>query len=657
MHYRPEIDGLRAVAVVPVILFHAGVGALAGGFVGVDVFFVISGYLITSIILRERAEGRFSMWRFWERRARRILPALYVVMLACIPVAWALMLPDQYRDFARSLVAVGLFGSNILFWRESGYFAAAAEEKPLLHTWSLSVEEQFYLLFPLLMVLLWRFGRRGVAGILAVIALVSLGLSHYAAYSMPSANFYLLPTRAWELLVGALCALWLAERPRVGHDGLAGLGLAAIVLSVVWFDGMTPFPSLWALLPVLGAAGVILFARPEGWTGRLLSQRWMVGIGLVSYSAYLWHQPLMAFARIAHLSAPPLWVMLALGALSFPLAYVTWRFVEQPFRRRRGTFARPARLGAALVPTFAVLLAVGVHGHVTEGRRDIWMAQAPEAQVHMYRLLETARAGGAGWRRDPALPCVLQLTRLAGQMDRLRACHETHGPGLLVAGDSHARMLMPVLQGLTKRPFVVTLAQGGCQSFSRRPECTHSQELRTLLREEPALFSDIVYHVVGQSMLTDGTAHAGTPSMFERIGAEDPVVGIAVNQDHIDQVVAFLSELSMFDGPQVLWVGPGLGHYLPMAGLLRAGCDALHSLRAGQAELFSELDEYAALRALARGVPYVSLQKMIQINPSLDLTSCAELFWIDGHHWSVAGMRHFMPRLMPLAAQLKDTSA
>jgi len=657
MTYRPEIDGLRAVAVVPVILFHAGVGALAGGFVGVDVFFVISGYLITSIILRERAEGRFSMLRFWERRARRILPALYVVMLACIPVAWALMLPDQYRDFARSLVAVGLFGSNILFWRESGYFAAAAEEKPLLHTWSLSVEEQFYLVFPLLMAVLWRFGQRGVAGVLAVFALISLGLSHYAADTMPSANFFLLPTRAWELLVGALCAFWLTARSRAGHDGLVALGLGAIMLSVLWFDGTTPFPSLWALVPVLGTAAVILFARPGGWTGRLLSWRAMVGIGLVSYSAYLWHQPLMAFARIAHLSAPPLWLMLALGALSFPLAYVTWRFVEQPFRRPGATFAPPARLGAVLLPSLALLLAVGVHGHVTEGRRDIWMKNAAVAQVQMYRLWEQARAEGAGWRADPAVPCVMQLTRLDGHMDRLRACREKHGPGLLVAGDSHARMVMPGLHWLTERPFVVTLAQDGCQSFSQRPECTHARELRTLLRDAPALFSDIVYHVVGQSLLTDGTAHAGTPDMFERIGPEEPVAGISVNQTNIDHVAGFLAEISLPGGPQVHWLGSGLGHYLPIAGLLRAGCTARHALRPGQTRLFSEMDDRAAEAARSLGVRYVSLQGLIALDTAVDITSCTDIYWIDGHHWSVAGMRHFMPRLTPLAARLKDTPA
>lgn len=209
MQYRPEVDGLRAIAVLPVILFHAGFSAFSGGFVGVDIFFVISGYLITTIIYQEMAQGRFSMWRFYERRARRILPALFAVSLACIPFAWLWMLPNEFKDFSQSLVGVATFTSNILFWRESGYFAGAAELKPLLHTWSLAVEEQFYILYPPLLLALYRFVPKLLFTIISLGALVSLGLAHWASSAHPSANFYLLPTRAWELGLGALAAIYL----------------------------------------------------------------------------------------------------------------------------------------------------------------------------------------------------------------------------------------------------------------------------------------------------------------------------------------------------------------------------------------------------------------------------------------------------------------
>ncbi len=205
MHYRREIDGLRALAVVPVIAFHAGIGWFSGGFVGVDVFFVISGYLITSIILAEQAKGQFSLVRFYERRARRILPALLLVVAVCIPVAWVLLLPNDYFDFSESLVAVAAFASNILFHLRSGYFEADAELKPLLHTWSLGVEEQFYLLFPLLLMGLARFGFRAMVAVLAAIGVTSFVAAEWGSVHDPNGAFFLLPFRAWELVVGVTC--------------------------------------------------------------------------------------------------------------------------------------------------------------------------------------------------------------------------------------------------------------------------------------------------------------------------------------------------------------------------------------------------------------------------------------------------------------------
>lgn len=211
MQYRREVDGLRAVAVVPVMLFHAGFQCFGGGFVGVDVFFVISGYLITTIILGELERGSFSIATFYERRARRILPALFFVMAMCIPFAWCWLLPSDMEEFAKSLRAVSIFGSNILFARKSGYFDTAAELKPLLHTWSLAVEEQFYVLFPLLLMLMWRFGKKWTVILLVLIAAASLGVAHGNVFDDPAATFFLLPTRVWELALGSFVAFYFAH--------------------------------------------------------------------------------------------------------------------------------------------------------------------------------------------------------------------------------------------------------------------------------------------------------------------------------------------------------------------------------------------------------------------------------------------------------------
>ena len=379
MKYRPEIDGLRAVAVVPVILFHAGLETFGGGYVGVDVFFVISGYLITTILIDELGRGEFSILRFYERRARRILPALFFVILCCLPFAWAWMLPSELYSFAASLIAVSFFASNILFWRQNGYFAAAAEEKPLLHTWSLAVEEQYYVLFPIYLVLVWRFGRSPVFWSICILAAASLALSEWGWRKYPSATFYLAPTRAWELLAGSIAAFIIRKHGVRKNDMLAGVGVIGILFAIFVYDKFTPFPSLYALAPVGGTFLVILYAGPGTRVARLLGTAPFVGIGLISYSAYLWHQPLFAFARIrSHEQSGPE-VLLALGVVSLLLAWFSWRYVEQPFRRGR----------VSVLPKRAQIFAASLAGMIAFAGTG-WFVQSQNA--FSWRLTEAQRA-------------------------------------------------------------------------------------------------------------------------------------------------------------------------------------------------------------------------------------------------------------------------
>lgn len=367
MKYRAEIDGLRALAVVPVILFHAGFELFSGGFVGVDVFFVISGYLITTILIEDIENKRFSIVNFYERRARRILPALFFVMLVCIPFAWMWMLPNQMKDFSQSLVAVSLFASNILFWRESGYFAADAEEKPLLHTWSLAVEEQYYVLFPIFLILAWRFGKNRVFWMIVVMAAISVLLSEWGWRNKASANFYLAPTRAWELFAGSIAAFIVQKQGVRKNNLLATCGLAAIIFSIFFYDETTPFPSVYALVPILGVVLLVLYADKATFAAKLLSMRGIVGIGLISYSAYLWHQPLFAFARIRLLDPPTSTLMLFLSMSSLLVAYFSWKYVEKPFRCKE--FSRK-NIFAISVFGLLVFSAIGLSGHKTNGFID-----------------------------------------------------------------------------------------------------------------------------------------------------------------------------------------------------------------------------------------------------------------------------------------------
>jgi len=371
LKYRKEIDGLRAVAVLPVILFHAGFSAFSGGYVGVDIFFVISGFLITSIIFKELDQGTFSILNFYERRARRILPALFFIMALCVILGYFWMLPDPLQNMGQSIVASTFFSNNILLTLTSGYWDLAVEFKPLLHTWSLAVEEQYYIVFPIFMAMIWRFGRKFVFASLLFLGLMSLIAAQWGSFKSPIANFYLFPTRAWEILLGAYVAFittrteGVPKFPPLWQNVMSGLGLAMIAISIFTFDKYTPFPSICTLVPTVGTALLLLFSSKGTAAYTLLSNRAFVGIGLISYSAYLWHQPVFAFARIYAKTEPSHEVFAALSLLSLVLAWGTWKFVEAPFRNR-AHFSRNVIFSLSILIS-GVFVGIGYYMHTTKG--------------------------------------------------------------------------------------------------------------------------------------------------------------------------------------------------------------------------------------------------------------------------------------------------
>lgn len=442
MKYRPEIDGLRALAVLPVMVFHAGLPVLTGGYVGVDVFFVISGYLITTILLDDIAGGRFSIARFYERRVRRILPALFVMIAACVPFAWMWMLPEEFKSFGQSVVATVLFSNNVLLWLTSGYFAQAAETKPLLHTWSLGVEEQFYILFPLLLAVLVRPGRIALAiGLLGAASIALMLWSVQTGMPGSEARFYLLPTRAWELLAGSAAALWLRSgRPapaRPLRSALALLGVVSVAVAMVTFDRGTDFPSLWTVLPVAGTVLLILFAGPDEPVGRLMGHRIPVAVGLVSYSAYLWHQPVFVFYKLRMMEEIAPLAALGLIALSLGLATLTWRFVEQPFRT--GPVPLLPRRGMLFATATAAGLALCAGGGAAHVLRGVPARLAPEARtvatIAKIRSPHQTSCEFGPWEDVPAHP----IAACTGFMPSGR-------PDVVIIGDSHAGAMAQDIQ-------------------------------------------------------------------------------------------------------------------------------------------------------------------------------------------------------------------
>ncbi|MFG6204151.1 acyltransferase family protein [Pseudomonas retamae] len=426
--YRREIDGLRALAVIPVILFHAGFDIFKGGFIGVDVFFVISGYLITSILVSEKERGTFSLLKFYERRARRILPALFVMLVVSMFFAWMWLLPRDMKDFSGSLAAVSIFSSNIFFWNASGYFDTAAELKPLLHTWSLAVEEQYYLLFPVFLMATWKLGKKFIVIALLVVFFASLLIAQIYVKEFPAATFYLLPARAWELVIGALMAFYLflgkdKQLAQLTKQLGSSVGLMLIIFSAIYFDKNTPFPSFYALVPTVGAALIILCATPTTLVGKLLGMRVFVAVGLVSYSAYLWHQPLFAFARYKISPNLGLEVVAILLLLTAVCAYLSWRFVEGPFRQARVFSLKQVASFSALTPI--CFLTFGFFGYATEGNFARYDSAAMEI------LAFTEEKGDFVWTKADQL--------------RLKDFNGSAGHKVLVIGDSMAADFVNVL--------------------------------------------------------------------------------------------------------------------------------------------------------------------------------------------------------------------
>lgn len=481
MKYRADIDGLRAVAILPVLLFHIGAGVFSGGFVGVDIFFVISGYIIARTLLDDLEARRFSILTFYERRIRRIFPALLFVMLVTFGLAWALLLPSDFRDYSKSQFAASTFISNFYFWKNSGYFENSALLRPLLHTWSLSVEEQFYLFMPIAMWVIHRYlGARWRWWLLPA-AIASFALSVVALKVGPTANFFLLPTRAWELLLGALLAV---SPPRAIANAklnelLSAAAIAMIAYAVFVYTEATPFPGPNALLPCLGAALLIYVGgHHTSRVHRVLMLKPMVGIGLISYSLYLVHWPMVVFLRYYHLRAPSYGEMVLIALASVALAVFSWKFIEQPFRKPKHRASRRAVLmaGVVVIAFGAGLGAVGVKGNGFPNR-------FPDYE-------EPVKLSGAFWRNGT---CFFEEGQDYYVWDA-KACTLVDGgkETVMLWGDSFAAHYVPgILAHASRIPYrVLQHTAAGCppvlayESFAR-PQChAFNQHALKVIQEE-----------------------------------------------------------------------------------------------------------------------------------------------------------------------------
>lgn len=433
LNYRSDIDGLRAIAVLAVLFYHAGSKAFSGGYVGVDVFFVISGYLITGIIFREIQAHEFSLKKFYERRIRRIFPALFVLLAVTVVTSAFLYDTEAFSAFSKSVTSTTLFYSNILFWKEAGYFEGPSTLKPLLHTWSLAVEEQFYIFFPLILIALaelLKSKNRIFAG-LVFIALVSFAGSIYGMNTDPSGAFYLAHLRAWELIIGGLLALNVIPNPKNGllRNGLSVAGIGMIIASVFLYTEETAFPGVSALLPTLGST-LIIYSGIDGESlgGRILGLRPAVFIGQISYSLYLWHWPIIVFWKYYIIRQPnttdeTIWVIASLA-----LAVLSWKFIEKPFRSK--TFLEKSKIFVFAGSVMALSLAATSSIYFYDGFPQRFSSQ--EAATKNKWDFEWPRWAECSVERAKTPPTEIKLCE-SGAKGRK--------PTFLLWGDSHARAI------------------------------------------------------------------------------------------------------------------------------------------------------------------------------------------------------------------------
>lgn len=657
LHYRREVDGLRAVAVTSVVLFHAGIPGFSGGYVGVDVFFVISGFLITSIISREIAQNRFTLARFYERRARRILPALAGMLVLTWIAGLYFLGPKALASLGASTIATALFGSNILFWIETGnYFADSSELFPLLHTWSLAVEEQFYIVIPLIMMAIARFaGVRLFVPVFLAIVIVSFVFALVALPYRPNAVFFLPMSRAWELGLGSLLALMAAPeltRRSLASEIIGVLGLLGIAVPVVLYTGETPFPGL-AAAPVCVGTALLIAVREHSAVTRVLGSRGFVWIGLLSYSWYLWHWPVLVYARVQYNTVHlPIMVGVACALLSLALAYASYRFVEQPFRHGGKDVASQQRALAAGGAALGVMICVGMALAISGGFPKRF---SPTVQ-QIYAADDDNFFSSDCWpaRKQPSIVCPVSEPTM-----------QTARGDVILWGDSHAAALAPgVSRVMSDAGYTVSFTglsacpplPGIARNSTRFTECItyNSKALPAIVAAE----ADIVLLHARWTFNIVGEAENGEQLSLAKIGNGDERLTEEGNKTLTEQGLRAAIAAVQSGGSRAIILGPlpDWGVDIPRAAIAatRFGHDAHAGLdRSYTDRQMAETRAVLMTVAAETGAEYLDIYEPLCTDEHCAAIIDGKPLFRDMHHITGSGATYLAERFVPeiLAAQ------
>lgn len=620
MLYKRHIDGLRAFAILPVLLFHLNNSWVPGGFAGVDIFFVISGFLITGLLCRDLEANRFSLLEFYKRRVLRIFPALFLVLIVTAIVSELILFPSEKVRIGNSIATAAAFSSNFLFWKGAGYFAEPSETNPLLHTWTLAVEEQFYIFFPLLLFFLFRQVRRHVLTVIMALSLASFAACVLLARQHSALDFYLLPPRAWEFGLGAGLAVLVrtGKLPVAGHAGPALIGLGLILASFTLLNSHSVFPGWNAIYPCLGATLLIGWAEGNP-VGRLLSLGPFVWIGQISYSVYLWHWPAIVFWKIyngQHLSHDE---MILLGVISILLGAVSTRFIERPFR---SPGARKLPPGRVIVPGMAAVSAMACIGLLSSRNLLPALREYPDEVLRIAEYAHYARspAKDAQYRGG-----VCFITSAEGSFARYdkQACAtpDPARPNVLLMGDSHSAHYWKALQDQFPGVNIMQATASGCRPLigaPGEPRCTDMRKwvFETFLPDNAGRVDAVVIGARWEA----GELHRLQPTL-ERLKTLVP------------QVVLLGPTVEYLDSFPYLLARNELNHH-PVS--------FRHNLRPGRMELSRQMQEIAG----AAGVTFVDIYATIcsGMDSCTALASDGTPMQFDYGHLTLSGSRDVIAR-------------
>ena len=636
--YRPEIDGLRAIAVVAVILYHAKISIFnsqpfKGGFIGVDIFFVISGYLITSIILKELLITKnFSFKNFYERRVRRILPALLTVMVVSIPFAWLFLLPTSFVDFSKSVLYSLGFNSNFYFWYSGGHYGDENSLlKPFLHTWSLSVEEQYYILFPITFLIIFKYLRKHLLKIIVVGFVISLLVAEWGSKNYSSFNFYILPSRGWELLAGsflAYCEIFYGRKINDKHFNLlTTLGLSLIFISIFFFEEGMPHPSIFTLLPVIGVSLIIWFSHKKDIITKLLSKKFLVGVGLISYSLYLWHYPIFAFVRITEFTDGNLIEYIFIVAILIMLSLASYFFIERPSRNRKNR-TKFILIGIIAAYSLISLLSVYVitkHGKINKLNIELQDIKNPYTTESQNNECKYSTQGknflNEKYFKREFLNCKKKFKKF-----------------ILVLGDSHSINLFNSISKISKKnEFIVGIWQGGCRPTNKDSENCHYMKFLDFIKDNNSEIKHIFFTHKGSYFLsTLENSKNNTDSRFRKL---------PLDEKQIDNTFKYLEEIQKLN-KNLIFIGP---HLEPNKILNRGN---LIKIKKGQSlndetnyDLL-EVDKKLKIEAKKRSIEFISKIDAIKFNFEKDYIIDNKLTFSDTDHWSQFGELYFGKKLI-----------